>query len=61
MLTLVCLEIVLILVQDRCTVCVERTIGSKIVWMHQVELQGDVGHVESCSSLFSDSAIVGAR
>ena len=25
------LEIVLVLVQDRCTVCVRRTIGSKIV------------------------------
>jgi hypothetical protein len=31
MLVLVCLEIVLILTEDRCTVCVERTIGSKIV------------------------------
>jgi hypothetical protein len=26
-----CLEIVIILMQDRCTVCVERTIGSEIV------------------------------
>ena len=25
------LEMVLVLVQDRCTVCVERTIGSKII------------------------------
>jgi hypothetical protein len=31
MLVLVYLEIVLIVTQDRCTVCVERTIGSKIV------------------------------
>jgi hypothetical protein len=31
MLILVCLEIVLILTQDRCTVCAERTIGSEIV------------------------------
>jgi hypothetical protein len=30
MLVFVCLEIVLILTQDRCTVCAERTIGSKI-------------------------------
>jgi hypothetical protein len=30
-LVLVCLEIVLILTQDRCTVCAKRTIGSKIV------------------------------
>jgi hypothetical protein len=27
----VCLEIVLILMQDECTVCSERTIGSEIV------------------------------
>ena len=27
----VCLEIVLILTQDRCTVCAERTIGSEII------------------------------
>jgi hypothetical protein len=31
MLVLVCLEIVLILTQDRCTVCAERNIGSEIV------------------------------
>jgi hypothetical protein len=31
MLVLVCLEIVLILTQDRCTVCVESTIGLKII------------------------------
>jgi hypothetical protein len=30
-LVLVYLEIVLILTQDRCTVCVERTIGSEII------------------------------
>jgi uncharacterized membrane protein len=30
-LVLVCLEIVLILTQDKCTVCVERTIGSEII------------------------------
>ena len=41
------LEIVLVLVQDRCPVCAERTIGSEIVWMHPMELLGDVGHVES--------------
>ena len=30
-LVLVLLDIVLILMQDRCTVCVERTIGSEII------------------------------
>ena len=37
------LEMVLILTQDRCTVCVKRAIGSQII------LLGDVGHVESPS------------
>jgi hypothetical protein len=32
MLVLVCLEIVLILMQDNCKVCAERTIGSEIVF-----------------------------
>ena len=27
----VCLEMVLVLTEDRCTVCVERTIGSEII------------------------------
>jgi hypothetical protein len=31
MLVLVCLEIVLALTQDRCTVCAEHTIGSEII------------------------------
>jgi hypothetical protein len=31
MLVLVCLDIVLILMQDGYTVCVERTIGSEII------------------------------
>jgi hypothetical protein len=30
MLVSVCLEIVLFLMQDKCTICAERTIGSKI-------------------------------
>ena len=40
---------VLVLVQDRCTVCAKRTIGSDIFWTHLMELRGDVGHVESRS------------
>jgi hypothetical protein len=28
--------------------------------MHLIELLGDMGHVESCFSLFGDSASVGA-
>jgi hypothetical protein len=34
------LEIVLILMKDRCTVCIERTIGSKLMWTHPIELLG---------------------
>jgi hypothetical protein len=55
------LEIVLILTQDRCTVCNERTIGSQIVWDAPDGLVSDMGHVESRSSLFQDSVSVNAR
>jgi hypothetical protein len=47
--------------QDRCTVCAERTIGSEIVWTHLMELLGDVGHVESRFGPFVDVVSVGAR
>ena len=40
-------DIVLILKQDRCTVCVEHTIGSEIVLDAPDGILGDVGHVES--------------
>ena len=60
-LALVHWEIVLILTQDRCTVCAECTIGSKIMWMHPMELLSDVGHVDSCFGPFGDSVSVDAR
>jgi hypothetical protein len=41
------LEIVLILTQDRCTVCAERTIGSSIVLDAPDGLVGDMVRVES--------------
>jgi hypothetical protein len=46
------LEIVLILTQDRCMVCTERTIGSQIVFDAPDGLVSDMGHVESRFSLF---------
>ena len=49
MLVSFCLEIVLSLMQDRCTVCAKRTIGSEIDCTHPMELLPDVGHVESHS------------
>ena len=53
------MEIVLILMQDSCTVRVERAIGSEIIWTHPMELLGDMGHVESHFFLFGDSVSVG--
>jgi hypothetical protein len=55
------LEIVLVSVQDRCTVCAEHTIGSEIIWMHMMELLGDLGHMESRFGLFAYSANLDAR
>ena len=37
-LDLVHLEILLILMQDRCMVCAERTIGSEMFWTHPMVL-----------------------
>jgi hypothetical protein len=55
------LEIVLILTQDRCTVCTERTIGSQIVFDAPDGLVSDMGRVESGFSLFGDSVSFSAR
>jgi hypothetical protein len=55
------MEIVLILTQDRCTVCAERTIGSEIILVHPMELFGDVGLVESCFGPFGNNVSVSAR
>ena len=60
MLVSFCLEIVLSLTQDRCTVCAEHT-AQKSFWMHPMELLGDMGHVEPRFDPFGDSVSVGAR
>ena len=39
------LEIVLVSVEDRCTVCAKRTIGSDIVFNVPMVLLGDEAHV----------------
>jgi hypothetical protein len=39
----------------------ERTRGSTITYMHQMELLGDVGLMESPFGPFEDSVSVGAR
>ena len=48
-------------VQDRCMVCANNTIGSKIILEEPVELLGDVGPVESHFGLFGGSVSVSER
>ena len=54
------LEIVLVSTQDRSTVCAERTIGSKSVWMHLMVLLSDMGEVEARLSPFRGSVYLDA-
>ena len=49
------LEIVLIMTQDRCTVCAERTKAWKSFWAHLMVLLGDVSHVQARFGPFGDS------
>jgi hypothetical protein len=50
------LEIVLVSVQDRCTVCTKRNIGSKIIFDAHDVLLGDEPQVEARFDPFGDSA-----
>ena len=43
------LEMVLVLMQYRCTVFAKRTIGQISFWTHPMQLLGAIGHVESRS------------
>ena len=56
-----CLEIVLVSVQDRCTVCAKRTIGLDIVFDAPMVLLGDEAQIEARFSPFGDSANLYAR
>jgi len=56
-LSLFCLEIVLILMQDRCMVCMEDTICSEI----NLGSPDDVCHIESRIGLFRKSVSFSAR
>jgi hypothetical protein len=49
------METVVVLVQDRCTVCAKRTIGTKSFWTHPMVLLGDEAHVDAHFGLFLDS------
>ena len=57
----VCLEIVLILMQDRCTVCIVIEYFWKSIWTHPMELVDDVCHMESHFGLFGYRVSFGAR
>jgi hypothetical protein len=48
------------LMQDRCTICAKRIIGSKIIF-DPMELLGDMGHLESRFSPFGGGVTIGAR
>ena len=55
------LEIVLVSVEDRCTVYAKRTTGSDIVFNAPMVLLGDEAQVEAPFSPFGDSANLDAR
>ena len=55
------LEIVLILMKDRCTVCAEHTIGSEIILDAPNGAPGDEAQVEDHFSTFGDSANLDVR
>jgi hypothetical protein len=55
-LVLVCLEALLVLVQDRYTVCAKCAIGSEITLSHPMVLRGDEALVDAHFGPFGDSA-----
>ena len=55
------LEIVLVSVQDKCTVCAKRTIGLDIVFNAPMVLLGDEAQVEAPFSPFGDSTNLDAK
>ena len=55
------LEIVLVSVEDRCTVCAKRTMGLDIVFNTLMVLLGDEAQVEAPFSPFGGSANLDAR
>ena len=57
----VCLETVLVSVQDRCIVCAKRTIGSEIVLDTMLVLLCVEAQMDACFVLFGDSAKLDAR
>ena len=52
--SLICLETMLVSVQDRCTVCAKRTIGLEMFWTHPTVLLCDEAQVEAQFRPFGD-------
>ena len=57
----ICLEMVLVSLQDRCAVCAKHTMAQKSFWSHQMVLLGDEAQVEAHFCRFGDSANLEAR
>ena len=55
------LEMVLVSVQDKCTICAKRTIGLETVLDALMVLLGDEAQVEAHFGVFRDSASLDAR
>ena len=55
------LEIVLVSMEERCTVCAKHTIGSDIVFNVPMVLLGEEAQLEAPFSPFGDSANLDAR
>ena len=55
------LEMVLVSVQDRCTICAKRTIGLETVLDALMVLLGDEAQVQAHFGVFRDSASLHAR
>jgi hypothetical protein len=46
---------------DRCTIRIERQLVRKLLWVHLMELLGNVGQVETRFGSFGDNINFGAR
>ena len=55
------LEMVVVLVQDRCVVCAKRTIGSETILDAPMVILGDEAQVQARFGLFRDSTSHDAR
>ena len=60
-LALVCLERVLVLVQDMCMFAPNAPKSKKPFWKHLLVILGEEAHVEARFDLFRDSANLDAR